>query len=515
MKPRTAIKKIAALLAAALLLLQTACAGAGSLPESGSGAASLPQSQPAAAAAEAPPAAEQSTGPEEGLYTPDFDIQAEAVYLVNEDSGVVVYAKNADTPMVSASLVKMMTSLLAVENVQDLDGETVTAETWVFNELYGKNASNADIWKGETLTVRELLYAMLLPSANEAALMLANYVSGGYMENFLYLMNYKAAELGCTGTYFADPNGLSEENVTTAHDMYLIVKAFMENPTLAEIAATSSYEMAAHNHSAPYNISTTNRLLVASDAYSKKFSSIAGAVLGGKTGSLGEWQNFTSKAVQDGVTYYCVVLHSPNGADALAAENQSTLYRPALYETGNLYTWAFSNFAVGSALNTEKPITEVMVKYSTAQDSVKLLPVSDLKTLLPKTGDAELELVFNVPDFVAAPVQQGQQVGSVTVNLQGKTLGTVQLVAQQSVTRNTFKYVLQKIGEVLNTAVFKLGLLLVALLAVGYAALVWRATQKHQRTKRQGGPPPPSPGAEAPHVYKKPPAGNEPGKRKK
>lgn len=422
----------------------------------------------------------------ETLYKPDFDVQAQAVYLVNGESGLVVYQKNADTPMVMASLVKMMTCLVAMDHVQDLDGETVTAKQWVFDELYGKNASHADIWKGETLTVRELLYAMLMPSANEAALMLAEHVSGGYIPNFLYMMNSKAEALGCANTNFADPNGLSQDNITTAHDMYLITKAFMENATLVEIASSNSYKMAAHNHAEPYYIATTNRFLVPTDPYAKAFPKIASSVVAGKTGSLGEWQNFASKAVKDGVTYYCVVLNSPNAADAVATENELTLVRPALYETAKLYEWVYDNFSTRAALDVTRPITEARVKYSTDMTSVRLMPSSDLKTVLPNDANENTILkTFDLPEYLAAPLKTGDVVGTVTLSLEGQEIGTADLLVAQDVNRNWVLFGIQKVGEFLGTIYFKIGLVVVLLLAGGYVLLVVQARKKQQQQRRQ------------------------------
>lgn len=416
---------------------------------------------------------------EPSLYTPDFEVQAAAVYLVNGDSGTVVYQKNADTPLVMASLVKMMTCLVAMDHVQDLDAETVTATQWVFDALFGKNASNADIWKGETLTVRELLYAILMPSANEAALMLAEHTSDGYIPNFLYMMNSKAEALGCTNTHFADPNGLSEENRSTAHDIYLITKAFMENPTLVEIAASNNYEMAAHNHPQPYYIATTNRFLVPSDPYAKAFPDIASSVVAGKTGSLGEWQNFASKAVKDGETYFCVVLNSPNSADVVASANGYTQVRPALYETGELYSWVYKNFSTRAALDVEKPITEVRVKYSTDMTSVRLLPDSDLKTVLPNgANDNSIVKSFDLPEYLAAPIKKGDVVGTVTLSLEGQEIGTANLVVSQDVRRNWVLFGVQKLEEFVGTVYFKVLLLLVLLAVAAYILLAVRANKK-------------------------------------
>lgn len=418
------------------------------------------------------------------LYQPDFDVQAQAVYLVNGDSGMVIYEKNAEEQLIPASLVKMMTCLVVMDNVQDLDAETVTAQQWVFDEIYGKQASNADIWQGETLTVRELLYAMIMPSANEAALMLAGYVSGDYMPNFLYMMNSKAEALGCTGTSFADPNGLSTENVTTARDMYLIVKAFMENPTLAEIAGSNSFEMPAHNHTAPYYIATTNRFLVSTDPYAKAFPDIASSVQGGKTGSLGEWQNFASKAEKNGETYYCVVLNSPNSADAIAAASGSTQVRPALYETGELYTWVYNNFSTRATLDASKPITEIRVKYSSDQNTVRLMPENAMKTVLPNSmDDSKIERSFDLPEYLSAPLKKGDVVGTITLSYEGQTIGTVNLLVSEDIHRNWVLFGAQKFEEFSSTGYFKLLIVLIVIAVVVY--LVLRNNKRKKQREKQ------------------------------
>ena len=111
-------------------------------------------------------------------YDPDFEISAQAAYVVNLDTNLVVYEKNSETPMEAASLTKLMTTILMLKTYQDqLDTITVTAPGYIYDILYGKNASTADIRRGETHTLRSLLYAMMLPSANEAAYMVADYMA--------------------------------------------------------------------------------------------------------------------------------------------------------------------------------------------------------------------------------------------------------------------------------------------------------------------------------------------------
>ena len=122
-------------------------------------------------------------------YDPDFEVTAEAAYIVNLDTNLVVYEKNSETPLVAGSLTKLMTMILLLKNYQDqLDTITVTAPGYIYDYLYGKGASSADIRRGETHTLRTLLYAMEVQSGNEAAYIVADYMGGGSIDNFVAMM---------------------------------------------------------------------------------------------------------------------------------------------------------------------------------------------------------------------------------------------------------------------------------------------------------------------------------------
>ena len=144
-------------------------------------------------------------------FTPTFDVVSESAYLVNTDTGKVVYEKNKDKQLDPASLTKMMTCIIALEQIEDLEGTTATAPSYVFDELYGLNASNAGIMVNETLTMKDLLYALMLSSACEAAGIIADYISDGNPEQFVEMMNTKAKEIGCQNTVFKNPSGLEAD----------------------------------------------------------------------------------------------------------------------------------------------------------------------------------------------------------------------------------------------------------------------------------------------------------------
>lgn len=402
-------------------------------------------------------------GEEESVsLTPNFEPNAEAAYLVNTDTGLVVYEKNSETTLSAASLTKLMTMILMLKTYQDqLDTISVTAPGYIYDYLYGTGASTADIWKGETHTLRSLLYAMELQSGNEAAYIVADYMGGGSIETFVSMMNEEAARIGCTGTTFTDPCGLDAGNVTTARDVYLLLSVAKSYDAFVQAAASTTYEMpASAKHDSSYTILTTNRMISTGSDYYRSYTQ------GGKTGSLENWMNFTSWHTQDGESYISVVLHCP------VTEEDA---RPAFTETARLVEWAFETFTVTAALDTSQPITELPIAYSSQTDTLMIFPADDMQTLLPRAGGAELtEKSFNVPERLTAPIRQGDVVGTVTVTMQGEVVGTVDLLAGSSVERSQLLYTVSRVQEFFTGTYFHVVMVL-CVVAAGGGLLLWVA----------------------------------------
>lgn len=395
-------------------------------------------------------------------YDPDFEVTAEAAYIVNLDTNLVVYEKNSETPLVAGSLTKLMTMILLLKNYQDqLDTITVTAPGYIYDYLYGLDASSADIRRGETHTLRTLLYAMEVQSGNEAAYIVADYMGGGSIDNFVAMMNAEAEAIGCTGTTFTDPCGLDEGNITTARDSYLLLRAAMEYDAFVEAAGVYTWQVPQSSaHDAPYTIISTNRMISSASELYRSYTQ------GGKTGSLlAGWQNFASWHTQDGETYISVLMHS---SDEIGTT-------PAEIETGQLMDWVFATFGVGAALDTTQPISELPVRYATEAESVMLYPVDNMMTLLPREGGAAVtEQTFNLPESLAAPVTQGEVVGSVTISIEGEEVGTVDLIAGSNVSRNQVLYTLSRVGEFFSSTYFKVVVIL-TMVTVAIYAFVWVA----------------------------------------
>ena len=388
-------------------------------------------------------------------------LTAPAAYVVNLDTNIVVYEKNSETPLSAASLTKLMTTLLLLENYQDqLDSISLTAPSYVYDLIWEQstNASSADIRRGETQSLRNLLYAMLLPSGNEAAYIVADYMGGGSIDNFVAMMNDEAKAVGCTGTTFVDPCGLNPNNITTARDAYLILRALTTYDVFATVVGTPSYDMGTNDrYTTPgtYIIQTTDKLITNS-SYHRDYTK------GGKTGSLGEWQNFAGWHSQDGESYISILLNVPYDADPEGM-------RPALVETATIMDWVFDTYTIAPALDTTQPITEVRVAYSAQADTVMLYPADNMMTLLPREGGAALtEQVFNVPDQLPAPIKQGDIVGTVTLTIEGETIGTADLIAGSDVSRNQLLYTISRVSLFFSSTYFKVVVILTMLVIGAY-----------------------------------------------
>ncbi len=388
-------------------------------------------------------------------------LTAPAAYVVNLDTNIVVYEKNSETPLSAASLTKLMTTLLLLENYQDqLDSISLTAPSYVYDLIWEQstNASSADIRRGETQSLRNLLYAMLLPSGNEAAYIVADYMGGGSIDNFVAMMNDEAKAVGCTGTTFVDPCGLNPNNITTARDAYLILRALTAYDVFSTVVGTPSYDMGTNDrYTTPgtYIIQTTDKLITNS-SYHRDYTK------GGKTGSLGEWQNFAGWHSQDGESYISILLNVPYDADPEGM-------RPALVETATIMDWVFDTYTIAPALDTTQPITEVRVAYSTQADTIMLYPADNMMTLLPREGGAALtEQVFNVPDQLPAPIKQGDIVGTVTLTIEGETIGIADLIAGSDVSRNQLLYTISRVSLFFSSTYFKVVVILTMLVIGAY-----------------------------------------------
>lgn len=300
----------------------------------------------------------------------DISIDSDAGIVMDANTGVVLYGKNIHETYSPASITKVLTSLIVLEHCS-LD-ETVTfSESAVYN--VESNSSSAGYDTGDTASVKDCLYALLLKSANEAANALAEHVAGS-ADAFAVLMNEKAAELGCQDSHFANPSGLNnEEHYVSAYDMALITRAAFENPTFAKIVETTYYKLPPNQKNPEgQGISPGNKLVKKNwPQYYRP------DVLGGKTGYTSIALNtLVNGARQGDTTLITVILHSNN-----------TQYE----DTSRLLDFGFNNFQSVKIADYDQTFSNIgkdlkIADVSTAGgESLSIDP--DSRVVLPKTAD--------------------------------------------------------------------------------------------------------------------------------
>lgn len=250
------------------------------------------------------------------LLPPPAVRPGESVYLFDLDTGEVLLAQNEDEARAVASLTKLMTALLLAESGTDLQSAVTVPERLAgeFDAIREAGGVTMDLAPGETVRWIDLLYGLLLPSANDAASVIADALGGGSIPAFVARMNERAAQLGCTDTVFSCPHGLYDAgNRSTARDMACILRDFFAQDVLRQPARTRLYTLPATGLHGARQILSTDPMLEPGSAYYRSY------LLGGKTGYTREaGRCFAAVAAGGGRTFGLVVLGSTQ--DALYGE---------------------------------------------------------------------------------------------------------------------------------------------------------------------------------------------------
>lgn len=335
-------------------------------------------------------------------YWPDApETLSPSVILMEESTGTILYEKNMDEAHYPASITKIMTTLLALENGNLSD--MVTFSDDAINNTEGSGIARD---YGEQMTLEQCLYGVMLESANECAYAVAEHV-GGTVENFVDMMNAKAKELGCTNTHFANPHGLQDENhYTTAHDMALIAQAAYQNETFRIIIGTKMYTIPPTNKHAEETVLRNHHdMLCTYHNANRKY--LYPYCVGGKTGYTATANStLVTYAEKDGMTLICVVMNtqSPN----------------QFIDTVNLFDYAFDNFQVlNVAENDTNYSAETTVDNGNLNNIEPFVELDkDAVIVLPKTAefsDTSSSVEYNDSDSEIA--------GSITYTYAGRNVG--------------------------------------------------------------------------------------------
>ena len=399
----------------------------------------------------------------------DPDIRAKAALLVEAETGTVLYDKNCHDELSIASTTKIMSALLifeAIDRGQLRMDQNVTATASALRGL-PDDGSTADIVEGETLTVEQLLYCMLVISANETCNILGETLSGS-VENFVALMNRRAEELGCKNTHFANTTGLTQSgHYSSAWDLYLITREAMRYEDFMTIVNTKSYEIPPTNKTEDERVLHSTNALISNWRLAGYLYSGAQGIKTGSTDAAG--QCLVSSAVRGSRTLVSVVL----GAEKAEKENGTGYIVESFTETARLFDWGFDNFSSRQVLDENELIQEVPVALSKQVSSVVVHPAQSADAMLPKDLEVE-ELTRTITldnETALAPIAAGDRLGEITISYGDTEYATVPLLALADVSASRFLLARHAIGEFFSQRSVRIAA--VALIVLIVALVLW------------------------------------------
>lgn len=393
-------------------------------------------------------------------------------YLYNFENDEVLFSVGTDERVYPTSTVKLMTGIVAIEEL----GDDLSRQVTITGEMLSKVAgNNVGLMAGEVVTVEQLLYAMLVNSANDAAMVLA-YAAGGSVEAFVDKMNEKANTLGAYKTYYANPTGMhNDAMVTTVADTAIIAKYAYTLPLFMEIVSTPKYVMEATNLSDYRNIYNRNCLL--SKYYNVNYPyPRATGMNAGATTQGGYAICATAEESSTGLSYLAIVM----GADEVDGAIYSYVNAIKLFE------WAFRNYDYIEVLSADRIICELPVRLSSTLDYVTLVPSETIEVYLPTTVNVERDIRYSYntyEDAMDAPIATGEEAGTITVLMGDRILGSCTLVTTSSVARSEFLYFLARVRQFSQSRFFIATVVSAVVLSVVYVLLKAHWREKHIRSR--------------------------------
>ncbi|HOQ75084.1 MAG TPA: D-alanyl-D-alanine carboxypeptidase family protein [Thermoclostridium sp.] len=378
------------------------------------------------------------------------DIKAEAFILIDMETGEVLCEKEADQKRSPASTTKILTAIIALERA-GLDTEMTASQTAI-NSVDIYNYVTAGIKPGETIKLKNLLELMMVTSANEVGFIIAENVSpDGTIDGFVRLMNQKAGELGLTGSHFTNPCGLEDpDHYSTARDLAILGREAMKYDAFREIVGKTEITMPDTNFrkSSDWNagyLTFTNRLLT---SRSKYYSQVTG-IKTGYTNPAGRC--LVASAVNpEGMELISVVL----GADV---ENPNVVFE----ESQKLLEYGFANYSVQDVVKDGEYVGREEVADAVEAQRVEMITQGSIRYILPLDSERlnqELVKEKKLNEPFKAPIEKGQVLGTIEYFYKGKSLGTVNIVANNSIEKTTIAQIRDKYMEIVSDERFILGL---------------------------------------------------------
>lgn len=365
-------------------------------------------------------------------FADEVSIKSKAAILVEVSTGRILYEKNSTQKMWPASTTKIMTAILTIEKC-NLDDIVIVSESAISNIPSGY--VTCDLQVGEEISVKDLLNALMIVSANDAAYVLAEHVGGSIIE-FSDLMNQKARELGCTGTHFVNPNGIHDErHYSTAYDLYLIATYAMKNPTFRELVSQTESVLPVTNKysNADRKLETTNALI------NPKSTNYYKNAIGIKTGYTSQAGNcLVSESSRDGLEFISVVLNGDRFPDSI-----------------KLFDYAYDNFTLTKVREKNTVVETIEIENATKETKILDLLIDESITVINNKSIDVNQIIpeIKLRDEILAPIKSGEEIGTIKYKVDDIEY-SAKLLAATDVEEQTYYGVVIFIGVVLLLIAF-------------------------------------------------------------
>lgn len=429
----------------------------------------------------------------------DTGIESEAGIVMDADSGAVLFGQNIHVQKAPASITKILTALVVIEN-SSLDDTITFSHDAVYNVEDGSGNKNS-IEEGDTLSVRDCLYLLLMRSSNQAANALAEHV-GGSRDGFVKMMNEKTAELGCENSHFANPSGLNDDTqLTSVYDMALIASAAYKNDTLLTISKDKSYRLpATKNNPDGVTIQPEHKLLITTDTESPNYYPYAVAGKTGYTSIAG--QTLVTYAIKDDRRQIAVTMKSTQAThyqDTIALldfgflrfKNVNISENETAYTSGDQPVQIGDNSYQPSDLTMDTLAVITLPKDASFADAEKTV-VTDLPEDAPqgavallsyKYNDRKIGQVYLISASVAEAEANGETASDDGNTASDSAASNTGASGKSKQAKSSFHLTLPKLPKVSVRTV--LIVVVSVLLAAACAALVWLFYRRQQEEKRR------------------------------
>ena len=402
-----------------------------------------------------------------------YELHSDAAMLVSMDTGDILFEKNSTAKMYPASITKLMTAIIMIENIPDLDGTYITYSKEARNKILGTGSAVFGLIVGEKISAKDALASLLISSHGDTAYAIAEHI-GGTIDGFVTMMNDKAKALGLNNTHYTNPVGLHDDDLyTTAQDIYILAKKAFEYEIIKEFASKATYKTTATNHHSSRTLTTSNMMINPNTNVYYQYA------ICGKTGFTDEaGRCLVSLASYRGYTYMAIVLKSKTIRGV----------RNEFIDSANMYRWAFNNFEYKTILNDTTPVTEVPVELSSETDFVSLNLENSLQALLPVEADMSTVIIDTHPsaEKFDAPIKKGQVLGTADIYYAEEKIGTVNLVASNDINASSLLIFARSAKLFLTSTLMKTVYLIIGLAVLIFIIITIRLniTKKKRRRVR-------------------------------